>query len=644
MATQSDVIAALNILAKVESSTIKLSGDPGGLDFMSAAVSLASSVTNALSLTGLSLGGANALLNGLNVPMQLANLNAAIESGDSIKIAAAALALGSSIAGAIGSVPSPIQGYAKAIGVGLGIAALAVGNPQALAESLKSVWDAFSDMWTTVFPSVANNGDLGDIDPLTYVNYTQSRMTEIRRRDPMVFDLDGDGLETVGIDPNAPILFDHNGDGIKTGTGWVSSDDAFLVLDRNGNGSIDSGRELFGDSTPLAGGGAAADGFAALAAEDTNHDGQVNASDANFANLRLWRDLNQDGVSQSNELISLTSAGIQSINVGSTEHSQTLNNGNQIADLGTYTRADGSQGVLGEVTGNLGDINLADIPFFNEFTDSIPLTEEAQGLPDIHGSGQVRDLQQAASLDGNLAAMVNGLLDAGAQTRGQLWGQLDQLIALWANTSSMEGSFEIASDAGYDLEYIPQGMSLAEAQGYVAGEAGTMVSPEEAQHLLDMQAKQARLQYLISVLERFNGAPFVVIQADDGGFEVRTGNGQVLATTVTETPDPVDPVGTISRRCYLWVNDDQLTLLEQSYAALKNSVYDGLVLETRLRPYLDAMSLNIDENGITMDFSAMENMLSDYRQSDRINAFIDRAELVRYAGAAANDGRWRRWA
>ena len=70
------------------------------------------------------------------------------------------------------------------------------------------------------------------------------------------------------------------------------------MLDRNGNGSIDNGTELFGDATPLldADGnviGKAADGFEALAAQDTNGDGTVNSQDANFTNLRVWQDLNQ---------------------------------------------------------------------------------------------------------------------------------------------------------------------------------------------------------------------------------------------------------------------------------------------------------------------------------------------------------------
>lgn len=125
------------------------------------------------------------------------------------------------------------------------------------------------------------------------------------RRDPLVLDLNGNGLETVALNAANPIFFDHEGDGIKTGTGWVAPSDGFLVLDRNGNGTIDDGTELFGDSTPIYGDivdangqvvqgiiGQAADGFDALAQQDTNADGLVDALDANFADLRVWQDLN----------------------------------------------------------------------------------------------------------------------------------------------------------------------------------------------------------------------------------------------------------------------------------------------------------------------------------------------------------------
>ena len=117
------------------------------------------------------------------------------------------------------------------------------------------------------------------------------------RRDPLTFDLDGDGLETTAIAATNPILFDHDGDGVKNGTGWVKPDDGFLVRDVNGNGTIDNGRELFGDSTIKSNGQTATDGFDALADLDSNADGKIDSNDTQFNNLRIWRDLNQDGIS-----------------------------------------------------------------------------------------------------------------------------------------------------------------------------------------------------------------------------------------------------------------------------------------------------------------------------------------------------------
>src|SRR5665647_3061083 len=80
-----------------------------------------------------------------------------------------------------------------------------------------------------------------------------------------------------------------------------------IGLDKNGNGTIDNGRELFGDAMIKSNGQLATDGFDALRDLDSNADGKINSSDSQFANLRLWRDLNQDGISQSNELFTLGS-------------------------------------------------------------------------------------------------------------------------------------------------------------------------------------------------------------------------------------------------------------------------------------------------------------------------------------------------
>ena len=134
---------------------------------------------------------------------------------------------------------------------------------------------------------------------------------------------------------------------------------------------IDSGPDLFGDATQLANGQRASDGFAALADLDANQDGVVNAADAAFASLRVWRDLDQDGVTDAGELLTLAALGITGLNVASTSHSQTLANGNQIADLGTYIRSDGQVGTLGQTA----DVNLAVDTFTSQFADTLPVRE-----------------------------------------------------------------------------------------------------------------------------------------------------------------------------------------------------------------------------------------------------------------------------
>jgi hypothetical protein len=230
---------------------------------------------------------------------------------------------------------------------------------------------------------------------LSVRDFFSSAFNFVMRRDPLILDLDGDGIETSGASSTNPILFDHDGDGIKNGTGWVNSDDGLLVLDRNSNGTIDNGGELFGDSTLLANGSTASDGFAALADMDSNADGVVNASDTQFANLRVWRDLNQDGISQSGELFTLASLGIASINVAHTNVSTNLGNGNTLTATGSYTHTDGSTSTVGGT--NLGDANLVEDTFHREFTDTIPLAPGVSDLPNMQGSGKVRDLWEAAN-------------------------------------------------------------------------------------------------------------------------------------------------------------------------------------------------------------------------------------------------------
>jgi hypothetical protein len=157
-----------------------------------------------------------------------------------------------------------------------------------------------------------------------------------RAIDPLVLDLDGDGLDLISHSEQVkPIMFDYDGDGVRNKTSWLNSDDAFLVKDRNGDGQINDSSELFSDQTlKYDGTGHCADGFEALKQEDTNDDNIVNNQDDNWSSLRLWRDFNQNGKVDEWELSTLEEHGIVGLNVSpNNTTSLDLGNGNSISSI-----------------------------------------------------------------------------------------------------------------------------------------------------------------------------------------------------------------------------------------------------------------------------------------------------------------------
>jgi len=232
--------------------------------------------------------------------------------------------------------------------------------------------------------------------------YNPNNATLVRRLDPLVLDLDGNGLIDAVTSTSSTIYFDFNGDAISERAGWIAAQDGFLALDANANGAIDGLSELFGTNQ--------IDGFAELAEQDSNDDGRIDVEDADFTRLLVWQDTNQDGISQAGELKTLEALGITSIDLATVPASTAVGD-NLVTATGSFTRN-------GE-THLAADIHLA-VNF--ALTDSNPyrpldlapiLDAEVFDLPWLRGYGNVKSLHVAYQENPELKQASAALKDAG---------------------------------------------------------------------------------------------------------------------------------------------------------------------------------------------------------------------------------------
>lgn len=359
--------------------------------------------------------------------------------------------------------------------------------------------------------------------------------------DPLALDLDGNGIRTVAANQFSGSLFDHDGDGIRTASGWVGKEDGLLVYDRNGDGIINNGSELFGDATHLKNGGTAEHGFAALADLDDNGDGKIDAADKAFSSLRVWRDLNQDGISQEGELLTLEQAKVQSLSTQFSNTNRSLGDGNTLAQEGSYTTTDGQ-------TRQMGDLLLANDPLFSRFNDHVELTAEQLQNPNLSGIGRLRDLREAAALSPALDAVLRQY--AAAETKEQQTALLAQLAAEWGKTDARYGSYTPTLTAATEQSgTASQGVPLTPSQLQALRNGKVNISPE-------LQAEFDALQDKIRLLDAFTGE-----------------DSRTLSYGTLEQVKEI------------------IGVANTTYAQLEHSIYQGLLFQTCLKPYLNAVGL-----------------------------------------------------
>ena len=209
----------------------------------------------------------------------------------------------------------------------------------------KSVW-GISNSTVSAFKmfSAAVGREVSDVvketvqSALKPINYTTKLL------DPLIVDLSNDGLQLISLDISST-RFDIDGDGYAENTAWVSPQDGILTIDLNHDGTINNITEIFSEHYNN---GTAKSGLEALATLDSNKNGIISAADDQFNQILVWQDLNQDGISQPNELKTLTQLGITSITLSGIT-TEALQDGNIIRTRSIFNRNDGTLGQIADV-------------------------------------------------------------------------------------------------------------------------------------------------------------------------------------------------------------------------------------------------------------------------------------------------------
>lgn len=219
------------------------------------------------------------------------------------------------------------------------------GSQQCILLDGEELWTECSSEEPSCYPGDGEDyGCAGDICVWNGEDFEWYSWSEDKCDTPLVLNFERGPVEFM---PVAAATFDLSSNGTCTNTAWPTS--PWLALDRDGDGFIRSGAELFGSATPMSSGGFAKQGFAALAELDSNFDGKITAEDERFSELVVWSDLDEDRIGAYSELMPLAQTQVISIDLGFTRRAECDSMGNCGYERASFEYRKGDHTQFGEV-------------------------------------------------------------------------------------------------------------------------------------------------------------------------------------------------------------------------------------------------------------------------------------------------------
>ncbi|WP_247537001.1 hypothetical protein [Ralstonia pseudosolanacearum] len=409
--------------------------------------------------------------------------------------------------------------------------------------------------------------------------------------DPLAIDLTGNGIKTVGASQSG-VMFDTTGSGNTVSTGWIAEGTGWLAYSPSGATTLTSETQLFGAASLLPNGKYATDGFQALSLLDSNGDGVIDAKDPEFANLRVWVGAPSSGSSDPNmpagQMLTLQQLGIVSISLN--EQPAWINTGgtgvevNTESSYATVTWSDGHQTTIGAV-------NLTGNPFYQNLATPAQLQtsgdDAANAIPLVQGSGAMYNTRTAAQLSPSFSGLLQTY--STLTSRADQIAMLPQLLSAWGGTSNFQALMERNKWGYSDPCYVYKFDGI---QQYA--NTNVQLNPGDQSNWTDAYRNMVGI---VDLLEKFNGQ----LLYDPASTGALWGHNRAFLSynSGSGTGDGKSANIFVSPTYSIEVGESQVSALMQGYQALERSVYQGLVLQTRLMPYLNAIGLNVDSKRST---------------------------------------------